>query len=216
MIERAVEGSHRGQCHPFKVPTPIPPRAAFDSLMLLAISVRFTAGPHHRKRVHVISPMHDLAVFDSNHSNEPVVVGGAVREYLAMYVVFDDHDTRVLRSVNDERVSTMENDVVAVAGIERHERITTTHYSGPARKVVSKLEHRVGGNAIKIVVAVHQSGQTLLYDLEERVEGREGRVLRVGHMLIPFVVREGLGGARCQFLSVDLAPFSSVQFVRAN
>src|SRR5277367_4820463 len=140
--------------------------------------------------------MDDLAVFDSNHGNEPVVVGDAGREYLAMDIVLDDHNTRVLGPVNNERVSPMEHDVIAVAGIEIHERITTPHHSGPARKVVSKLEHRVGGDGFKIVVTVHQSGQTLLYDLEERVEGREGRVLRIRHRFVPFVVRESLGGAR--------------------
>src|SRR5258706_7957170 len=130
--------------------------------------------------------MHDLAALDGNDRDEPVVVRDAGRDYLAMYVVFDDYDTRVLRSVNDERIRTMENDVIAVAGIELHQRITTTHCSGPAWKVVSKLEHRVVGNGIKIVITVHQASQPLLCDFEERIKRRESCILRIGHRFTPF------------------------------
>src|ERR1700720_4274461 len=83
---------------------------------------RLAKRSHRRQRVHVVPPMHDLAVFDSNHRDEPVVVGGAGRDYLAVYLVFDDHDTRVLRSVDDECVRVMQDDVLAVACVERYER----------------------------------------------------------------------------------------------
>jgi hypothetical protein len=106
--------------------------------------------------------MHDLAIFDGNHRDEPVVVGGAGRDYFAVYLVFDDHDARVLRSVNDECVRAMQDDVVAVACLKRHERLTTIQCLGPARKNISKLKHHIVGDAIKIVVAVDETGQTLL------------------------------------------------------
>src|SRR6202030_4175765 len=89
---------------------------------------------HRRERVHVVPPMHYLAVFDSNHRDEPVVVGGAGRNYLAVYLLFDDHDTRVLRSVNDERVRAMQDDAVAVACVELHERLTAIQSLRPAWK----------------------------------------------------------------------------------
>src|SRR6266436_8954668 len=85
--------------------------------------------------------MHDLAGFDSNHRDEPVVVGGTGRDYLAVYLVFDDHDTRVLRSVDDERVRAMQDDVVAVACVEHHERLTTIQCLGPAWKNIRSEEH---------------------------------------------------------------------------
>src|SRR5258705_6812344 len=42
---------------------------------------------------------------------------------LTMDIVFDDDNARVLRSVHDELVSAMEDDVVAVARIECHQRV---------------------------------------------------------------------------------------------
>src|SRR5207244_8896655 len=43
-----------------------------------------------------------------------------------MDIVFDDDNARVLRSVHDELVSAVEDDVVAVARIECHQGVTTT------------------------------------------------------------------------------------------
>src|SRR6202046_159351 len=105
--------------------------------------------------------MHDLAVFDSNYRNEPVVIGGVAGDYLAVHLVFDDHDATVLRSVNDERVPALQADVLAVTCIERHERITAIHFLGPAWKNIPKLEHRIVGDGIKIVLAVDEAGQPL-------------------------------------------------------
>ena len=47
--------------------------------------------------------------------------------------------------------------------------------------MISKFELRVVGEGVEIVVAVDQAGQTLLDDVEERVERRKCRVLGIGH-----------------------------------
>ena len=123
---------------------------------------RLAKRGHRRERVHVVPPMQDLAVFNGNHRDEPVVVGDASGDYLAVYLVFDDDDTRVLRPVSDQRIRTMQDDGVAVARVERHERFTTFQGLGPAWKNISKLELRIVGDGLKIVVAIDKTGQTPL------------------------------------------------------
>src|SRR5881409_2329324 len=81
-----------------------------------------------------------------------------------MDIVFDDDNARVLRSVHDELVSAVEDDVVAVARIERHQGVTTTKCLGPSGEMISKFELRVVGDGVEKVVAVDQAGQTLLDD----------------------------------------------------
>ena len=75
----------------------------------------------------------------------------------------------------------MQYDVLAVACVERYERLTTVHSLRPTRKDIPKLEHRIVGDGIKIVVAVDETGQTLLGYFKKRVERCEGRVFRTGH-----------------------------------
>ena len=74
-------------------------------------------------------------------------------------------------------VSAVEDDVVAVARIEGHQGVTTTKCLGPSGEIISKFELRVVGDGVEIVVALDQAGQTLLDDVEERVERRECHVL---------------------------------------
>src|SRR5260370_31331533 len=100
-----------------------------------------------------------------------------------MRIVFDDYNARVVRSVHDELISAVEDDVIAVAHIECHQGVTTTKCLGPSGEMISKFKLRVVGDGAEIVVAVDQAGQTLLDDVEERVERRECRVLGVGHDL---------------------------------
>src|SRR5438093_2794486 len=50
--------------------------------------------------------------------------------------------------------------------------------------MISKFELRIVGDGVEIVVAVDQAGQTLLDDVEERVERRECRVLGIDHDLL--------------------------------
>src|SRR5881275_2551703 len=109
---------------------------------------------------------------------------GAGRDNLTMDIVFDDDNARVLRSVHDELISAVEDDVVAVARVECHQGVTTTNCLGPSGEMISKFKLRVVGDGVEIVVAVDQAGQTLLDDVEERVERRECRVLGIGHDLL--------------------------------
>src|ERR1700688_1059430 len=101
-----------------------------------------------------------------------------------MDIVFDDDNARVLRSVYNEPVSAVQDDVVAVARIECHQGVTTTNCLGPSREMISKFEHCGLGNGIEIMVAIAQAGQTLLNYIEERIERSKGRVLRIGHDLL--------------------------------
>src|SRR5258705_12200276 len=103
---------------------------------------------------------------------------------LTMDIVFDDDNARVLRSVHDELVRAVEDDVVAVARIECHQGVTTTKCLGPSGEMISKFELRVVGDGVEIVGAGDQAGQPLLDDVEERVERRECRVLPIGHDLL--------------------------------
>jgi hypothetical protein len=48
----------------------------------------------------------------------------------------------------------MQDDVVAIAHIERHERLTTIKSLGPSWENISKLEHCVVGNGIEIMVTI--------------------------------------------------------------
>jgi len=129
--------------------------------------------------------VHDLAVLDGNDRDEAVVVGGTGPDNVTVYLVFDNHDTGILRSVRNERIRAMQDDVVAIAHIERHERLTTIKSLGPSWENISKLEHCVVGNGIEIMVTIDQASQTLLDYVEERVERSKGRVLRISHNFAP-------------------------------
>src|SRR5438874_12954311 len=94
-----------------------------------------------------------------------------------MNIVFDNDNARVLRSVHDELISAVEDDVVAVTRIECHQGVTTTNCLGPSGEMISKFKLRIVGDGVEIVVARDQAGQTLLDDVEERVERRECHVL---------------------------------------
>jgi hypothetical protein len=87
--------------------------------------------------------------------------------------------------MHDERVRAVQQDVVAVARIKCHQRFATIKLPRPSRENVSKLEDRVVGNGIEIMVAIDPTGQTPPDDIEERVERREGLVLGVGHGRFP-------------------------------
>src|SRR5258706_12252572 len=101
-----------------------------------------------------------------------------------MDMVFDDNNARVLRSVHDKLVSALEDDVVPVARIECHQGVTTAKCVGPPGEMISKFELCVVSDGVEIVVAVDQAGQTLLDEVEERVERRECRVLGIDHDLL--------------------------------
>ena len=148
-------------------------------LTCCCIGLRLAKRSHGGQRVHIIPPLHNLPVLDSNDRDEPVVVGCAGSDDLTVHIVFEDHYTSILRSMHDERVRAVERDVVAVARVKCHQCFATIKLLWPSRKNISKLEDRVVGNGIEIMVAVDLTGQTLLDYVEERVERSEGPVLRI-------------------------------------
>ena len=75
----------------------------------------------------------------------------------------------------------MQDDIVAIARIQLHQRLTTLNPPGPVIDNISKPEYRVVSNSIEIMVAINQAGQTLLDYVEERVERLMGCVLKTSH-----------------------------------
>jgi hypothetical protein len=45
--------------------------------------------------------VHNFAVLDGNHRDEPVVIGCAGPDDPTVYIVFEDHDTRILGSMHN-------------------------------------------------------------------------------------------------------------------
>jgi hypothetical protein len=84
-----------------------------------------------------------------------------------MDIVFDDDHARVPRSVHDKLVSAVEDDVVAVACIERHQGVTTAECARPPGEVISKLKHRVVGDGIEVMVAIDEAGLRVMSSLTQ-------------------------------------------------
>src|ERR1700675_3042653 len=143
--------------------------------------LRLAKGSHGGQRVHIIPPLHNLAVPDSNDRDESVVVGCSGSDTFAVHILFEDHYTSILGLMHDERVRAVQQDVVAVARIKCHQCFTTIKLLRPSRENISKLEDRVVGNGIEIMIAIDTTGQTPLDYAEERIERPEGFVLWIGH-----------------------------------
>ena len=79
------------------------------------------------ERIHVISPAHDFAVPDRGDRDKPVVIGRISRDYLPMHFLFEGHDTTVLGRMHDQRIASVEPDVVPVPGIERYEVVAASY-----------------------------------------------------------------------------------------
>ena len=62
-----------------------------------------------------------------------------------MDLVLKDHNTTIATWVHNEGVGTVQNDLVAVPPIERHERIAALGTSRPSREVIAELEDRIVG-----------------------------------------------------------------------
>src|ERR1700730_2029142 len=151
----------------------------------IPLLLRLAKRSHGSQRVHVVPPLHNLAVLNSHDRYEPVVIGCAGSDNLTVHLVFEDHYTSILGSMHDERVRAVQEDVVAVACIKCHQCFATIELLWPSRENISKLEDRVLGNGIEIMFAIDLTGQTLLHYVEERVERREGLVLWIGHGWFP-------------------------------
>jgi hypothetical protein len=46
---------------------------------------------HRCQRVHIVPPLHNLAVLDSNDRDEPVIVGCARFDNPTVHLIFEDH-----------------------------------------------------------------------------------------------------------------------------
>src|SRR5882762_8646541 len=154
-------------------------------LTCCCIGLRLAKRSHGGQRVHIIPPFHNLAVPDGNDRDEPVVVGCAGSDNLTVHLVFEDHYTSILGLMHDERVRAVQQDVVAVTRIKCHQCFATINLLWPSRENISKLEDRVVGNGIEIMIAIDMTGQTPLDYVEERVERGEGLVLWIGHDWLP-------------------------------
>jgi hypothetical protein len=150
---------------------------------------------HGSQRVHIVPPLHDLAVPDGNDRDEPVVVGCAGSDNFTVHLVFEDYYTSILGSMYDERVRAVQQDVVAVTRIKCHQCFATIKLVRPTREKIAKLEDRLVGNCIEIMVAIDQASQTLLDYVEERSSAVNA--LYFGSVMVGFlaVVWGDSGGA---------------------
>src|SRR5580700_6247242 len=92
------------------------------------------------ERVHVIPPAHDFAVLNRGDRDKPVLVGRIGGDDLPMHFVFEGHDTTVIGRMHEQRVASIESDVVPVVGIERDEVVAASYYPRVARKFVAELK----------------------------------------------------------------------------
>src|SRR6266481_3870568 len=104
------------------------------------------------ERIHVISPAHDFAVLNRGDRDKPVVIGRISGDYLPMHFVFEGHDPTVLGRMHEQRIASIESDVVPISGIERYEVVAASCYPWPARKFIEKLKYHVVGEGVKIVL----------------------------------------------------------------
>jgi hypothetical protein len=56
---------------------------------------------HGSQRVHIVPPMHNLAVHDSNDRDESIVVGCAGSDNLTVHIVLENHYTGILRFMDN-------------------------------------------------------------------------------------------------------------------
>src|SRR5205823_6515050 len=66
-----------------------------------------------------------------------------------------------------------------------HEGFTAHELCWPARKSISKLEHRIGSDRIEVVITVDKACQALPNDVKERIERGKRSIGRVTHRSTP-------------------------------
>src|ERR1700692_4640929 len=110
--------------------------------------------------------------------------------------------------MHDERVRAVQQDVISVTRIKCHQCFATIKLLWPSGENISKLEDRVVGNGIEIMIAIDTTGQTPLDYVEERIKRREGFVLWIGHDWFPFS-RAHCAGAH-KILSLMNSPFGEM------
>jgi hypothetical protein len=86
-----------------------------------------------RQRIHLVAPVHDLAVLNKGDRDKSIILGAAALEYLAVNLVFEGHDVTIRERMRGQRIAALKQDAVAVPGIERHEVYPTSYHLRPAR-----------------------------------------------------------------------------------
>ena len=115
--------------------------------------------------------MDDLAVLNGDDGDEPVVVGRAGCENLAVYFVFKDHDAGVLTAVYDESVTGVNADGFAISGEAGDEIGASSNDERPAREVITGLEDCIVGKRVEIMLAIDEPAQALHDNFKERIHG---------------------------------------------
>src|ERR1700678_1090695 len=84
-----------------------------------------------------------------------------------------------------ERIRAMQRHTLSVTRIQSHEGFTAHELCGPARKSISKLEHRIGSDHVEVVITVDKACQALPDDVKERIERGKRSIGRVTHRSTP-------------------------------
>lgn len=101
--------------------------------------------------------MDDLSVLDRDDRNEPIVIGYASRENLAVYFVFEDYNATILSMVYNKSVGRVKSDVVAISGELSHQISSTSNRLGPPWKAIAKVEKCVIRNRVEIMLAINEA-----------------------------------------------------------
>src|SRR5260370_44200 len=120
-----------------------------------------------RQRVHVVSPMGDLYVFNRDDRHEPVVIGCTTRKNRAVHFVLENHDATIPGAVHNKCVAGVKLDRLAVSREACHQIGASSYRRRPAGKVIARFEECVFGKGIEIVFAVNKSPQAFQDDSEK-------------------------------------------------
>ena len=121
----------------------------------LALTLRRQCIPG-RERVHVVSPVHDLPVFNLDDGAEPIVVLDTGGKDRPVDFVLDDDDPCVVSPMNDQMVGRSKFDVVAIASELGHEVDASLHDSGPPGEVIQDLVDNVIRDDVEEVLAINK------------------------------------------------------------
>jgi hypothetical protein len=144
------------------------------------VSLRSQCVPG-RERIHVISPVCDLSLFELDDRAKPIVVLHARREDLPMDLVFNDDDAAVARLVDDQLIGRLKRDAVDVAPERGHQVGPPLNDARPAGNVVEDFIDDVVEDDVEEVLAIDEVAQRPSNQIEVREGGPVGSVFRVRH-----------------------------------